>query len=73
VRKNEETPGASQVALLIIDVVTDFEFEDGNKLLVQAMRMAPHLAELKKKVKAANIPVISMIISESGRKILRQR
>jgi len=58
VRKNEEKSRASQVALLIIDVVTDFKFEDGDKLLVQAMHMAPHLAELKKKVKAANIPVI---------------
>jgi nicotinamidase-related amidase len=55
--KNEKISG-EKTALLIIDVVTDFEFKDGNKLLTQALRMAPHLAELKTKARTAGIPVI---------------
>jgi nicotinamidase-related amidase len=55
--KNEKAAGR-KTALLIIDVITDFEFEDGDKLLIQASRMAPHLARFKKKAKAAGMPVI---------------
>jgi nicotinamidase-related amidase len=57
-QKKKEAAAAGKTALLMIDVVTDFEFEDGDKLLIQALRMAPHLARFKKKVKEAAIPVI---------------
>src|ERR1041384_6603929 len=56
--KKKEKNAGGKTALLIIDVVTDFEFEDGDKLLVQALRMAPHLVGFKKKARAAGIPVI---------------
>jgi nicotinamidase-related amidase len=56
-KKNEKAAGG-KTALLIIDVITDFEFEDGDRLLVQALRMAPNLAKFKKKARAAGIPVI---------------
>jgi nicotinamidase-related amidase len=60
-RKKKETKNVklgANVALLIIDVITDFEFEDGDKLFPHATEMAPRLAALKKKVKANNLPVI---------------
>lgn len=45
-------------ALLIVDVISDFEFEDGEKLFKYALPMARRLAGLKKKAKKAKIPVI---------------
>jgi nicotinamidase-related amidase len=51
-------PEKSDVALLIIDVISDFDFEDGDKLLKNTLPMAEKLASFKKKVKKAQIPVI---------------
>jgi nicotinamidase-related amidase len=45
-------------ALLVVDIINDFNFEGGNKLLPQALLMAPRLASLKGLAKAAGIPVI---------------
>lgn len=60
--KNEDlhgnAPEKSDVALLIIDVISDFDFEDGDKLLKHALPMARKLAEFKKRAKKAKIPVI---------------
>ena len=49
-------PDTSAVALLLIDVINDLEFEGGEKLLPQALAMAQKLAELKRRARA--IPVI---------------
>lgn len=38
-------PDHSKIALLIIDMISDFEFEDGEKLFAQAEPMAKNLAE----------------------------
>lgn len=46
------------VALLLIDVMNDLEWEDGEKILPQALAMAERIAELKKRAKAAGIPAI---------------
>jgi nicotinamidase-related amidase len=51
-------PQNSRVALLMIDVITDFEFEDGDKLLKQTQPMAIRLAKLRKKAKRAGAAVI---------------
>ncbi len=51
-------PDKSDVVLILIDVISDFEFEDGEKLFKNALPMAKNLAALKKKVKKAKIPVI---------------
>jgi nicotinamidase-related amidase len=51
------TPAAS-VALLLIDVINDLSFDGGEDLLQQARPMAEAIAKLKKRAKAANIPVI---------------
>ncbi len=51
-------PDKSKVALVLIDVIGDFEFEDGEKLFENALPVAPKIAELKRKAKQANVPVI---------------
>jgi nicotinamidase-related amidase len=60
--KNEDlhgnVPDKSNVALLLIDVINDLEFESGNELLRQALPMAERLAALKRRAKEAGVPVI---------------
>jgi nicotinamidase-related amidase len=51
-------PDKSSVGLLLIDVINDLEFDDGAKLLKQAMPMARAIAKLKKRAQAAGVPVI---------------
>jgi nicotinamidase-related amidase len=51
-------PDKADTALLLIDVINDLEFEGGDDLLVHAMPMAQRIAELKRRAKAAGIPVI---------------
>ena len=45
-------------ALLILDMITDFEFKDGEKLFPQALEIAPNISLLKEKAKAADAAVI---------------
>jgi nicotinamidase-related amidase len=52
-----QTPTCSE-ALLILDMITDFEFKDGEKLFPQALEIAPTIARLKEKAKAADAAVI---------------
>ena len=51
-------PDQSPVALLLIDVINDLEFEGGEALMEQAAPMAEAIAALKKRAKEAGIPVI---------------
>ena len=51
-------PDKSNVALLLIDVISDFEFEDGAKLFKYALPMAKKLAALREKAKKAEVPII---------------
>lgn len=51
-------PDKSDVALVLIDIIGDFEFEDGEKLFENALPMAKNLAQLKRKAKDAKVPVI---------------
>ena len=51
-------PDKSDTALLLIDVINDLEFAEGEQLLRFALPMARRLAELKKRAKAAGVPVI---------------
>jgi nicotinamidase-related amidase len=45
-------------ALLILDMISDFEFEDGDKLYPQALAAAEKIAGLKQKAKAADAAVV---------------
>jgi nicotinamidase-related amidase len=60
--KNEDlhgnVPDKSDVALLLIDVINDLEFESGGELLRHALPMAERLAALKRRAKQAGVPVI---------------
>ena len=61
-RKSESlhgnAPDTSPVALLIIDMINDLEFEGGQKLLPGALRAAKRIAALKRRARGAGIPVI---------------
>ena len=45
-------------ALLIVDMIADFEFEDGDRIFENALPAARNIAKLKERAKAARIPVI---------------
>jgi nicotinamidase-related amidase len=44
--------------LILLDVITNFEFEDGDALLKRTLPMARNLARLKLRAKKAAVPVI---------------
>lgn len=48
----------SSSALLILDMISNFEFEDGDKLRENALPVAENIASLKAKAKEAGVPVI---------------
>ncbi len=54
----DSVPHDADSALLIIDMISDFEFEDGDRLLRRALPAARAIARLKKRARAANVPVI---------------
>jgi nicotinamidase-related amidase len=60
--KNEDlhgnVPDKAEAALLLIDVINDLEFDSGRALLEHALPMAERLRELKRRAKAAKIPVV---------------
>ena len=64
---------AKTCALLLIDVITDFEFEDGDELLRRMLPAARILAEFKalELRRMASPLFMSTITSENGRKISR--
>lgn len=51
-------PDTAPVALLIIDMISDFEFEDGERLYHQTLPIVDRIAALKQRVRAAGLPVI---------------
>jgi len=51
-------PDNSPVALILIDVINDLEFEEGELLLQHALPMAERLSALKRRAKELGIPVI---------------
>jgi nicotinamidase-related amidase len=51
-------PDQCDVALLLIDVINDMEFESGAALLEHALPAARRLAELRHRAKEAGVPVI---------------
>ncbi len=51
-------PDKSEIALVLIDVINDLDFPEANQLLRYARPMARRLLQLKRRAKAAGIPVI---------------
>ena len=60
--KNEDlhgnAPDKANVALLLIDIINDFEFVDGEKLFANTLPIAKNIAKLKAKAEKAKIPII---------------
>ena len=56
--QDDNTPHKSSTALLLVDVINHFEFPEGDKLLRQALPVAPKIARLKQRAREARIPVI---------------
>jgi hypothetical protein len=48
------------VALLLIDVINNLEFEGGEDLLSFALPMATHISARKQRAKGAGIPIINV-------------
>ena len=55
---DESAPHKSKTALLIIDMISDFDFEDRQRLLRNALPAARNILRLKKRARAARIPTI---------------
>jgi nicotinamidase-related amidase len=51
-------PDQCSVALILIDVINDMEFEGGAELFRNAVPAAKHLAALRRRAKEAGIPVV---------------
>ena len=51
-------PDTSRVALVLVDVINDLEFEGGERLLPHALASAARLADLASRARAAGVPVI---------------
>ena len=51
-------PDKSKAALLLIDVINDFDFPEGEELLRLAMPVGENIAALKQRAKAAGIPAV---------------
>lgn len=51
-------PDKSEVALVLIDVINDLEFEGGEELLRTALPAAKQIARLKERAHQAGVPVI---------------
>ena len=51
-------PDKSKAALLLIDVINDFDFPQGEELLRLAMPVGENIAALKKRAKSAGIPAV---------------
>jgi nicotinamidase-related amidase len=51
-------PDDAAVALLLIDVINDLEFDGGEALLAQALPMATRIAALKRQATQAGIPAV---------------
>jgi nicotinamidase-related amidase len=51
-------PDSCPVALLIIDMINDLEFDEGEQILPAALEVARNIAAFKERCRAAGVPVI---------------
>jgi nicotinamidase-related amidase len=57
-RGDESAPHRSKIALLIIDMISDFEFDGGQALFRHALPAARSILRMKERARAARIPTI---------------
>jgi nicotinamidase-related amidase len=55
---NGSVPDQSRVALVLIDVINDFEFEDAEPIFTNSLAISARIAALKDRAKSAGIPVV---------------
>ncbi|MDB6153365.1 MAG: isochorismatase hydrolase, partial [Chthoniobacteraceae bacterium] len=55
---DEITPERSELVLLLVDVINDLDFPEGQKLLRFALPAARRIAALKKRLSKRGIPAI---------------
>lgn len=55
---NQNAPDSSDAALIIIDMINDLEFDEGEAILAPALEAAKKIAHLKRRASKAGIPVI---------------
>lgn len=55
---SDPAPHHSPAVLVLIDVINHFEFPDGEKILRQALQIAPRLSRLKKRAQRAGLSTI---------------
>jgi nicotinamidase-related amidase len=61
IRNNDlhgNVPDKSSVALLLIDVINDLDFEEADQLLRYALPMARQIADLRDRAKRESVPVV---------------
>jgi nicotinamidase-related amidase len=51
-------PDKSEIAIVLIDVINDLEFEEGERLLETALTAAKNIAQLKERARRAKVPII---------------
>jgi nicotinamidase-related amidase len=51
-------PDKARIALVLVDVINDLEFDGGEKILPQALSMAEALSAFKRRAKQAGVPAI---------------
>jgi nicotinamidase-related amidase len=51
-------PDKADGALILIDVINDFDYPDGDRLLRSALPMAERIAGLKRRAREAGVPVV---------------
>lgn len=57
-------PDESETVLLVIDLISDFSFDDGEKLARAAQRIANNVANLCRRARKAGVPII--YVNDSG-------
>jgi nicotinamidase-related amidase len=55
---HRRVPEDSAAAMILLDVISDFEFPDAEKLLQPAASVLPNLLALKARAREAGIPII---------------
>ena len=51
-------PASANTALIVLDMITDFDFEDGDQLYENTVKMAPNLAQLIERARGEKVPVL---------------
>ena len=53
-----DSPGSRKTALLVVDMISDFKFEDGETLFERTMPIVQSLANLKRRLKSKKVPIV---------------